>query len=326
MSDYVPGGTFPASRTGHFVCACCDRTVFDISQSVRWLDIGCCSLKCFRAYFERSFLACDTCQTSFTDRDIHFVHSTSGMLAFCDPKCKERYLNESCQFCFVSVSKKRHAELRSVTNRIYCSLLCLRAHVRTFGAEYENGQCFACERKASMMYQIKSDKENMWSICSDNCLQKFESNTKMVLDTCSLCHIKYDGTSFDAAQLTEFSGEKRIFCTNACLSYQLTKGSKKCACNECDGLFQYYEMFRTLSPDGAEKTWCSLDCAERQISVLAATRVSGAHIELVSRELRGIYQRRTAPRHITKLSLFHTSFVFRLNRSHPGCRGFDIRF
>lgn len=273
-------------RLEHFTCEHCTQMVFDNSNSVRWYHLDFCSLKCVRLYFECRFRVCATCQTTFTDGKMQIYHSALELYAFCDSNCMDtyRFLNDPCSFCFAMCSKNgRHA--RSVGKKKYCTLHCIMTNGRIVGNKFNGGKCYSCPKKRSNLYQIKMEKENLWNVCSDDCLKLFELNANVKLATCSVCHVKYDGNSYDAAQLEEYSGEKRIFCSKICRSHHLKNDSKKCVCIECGESCRYYEMIRTLSTDVAEKMWCSLDCAGRQVS----SRLSNVHIELVNRELRGIY-------------------------------------
>lgn len=290
MSNQVGqvANSFPMPRLEHFSCEQCKQMVFDNSDSVRWFHADFCSLKCFRAYFETTFRVCDMCQTAFIDGKMQICHSAHGVFAFCDAFCVDnyRFLSDPCTFCFELCSKNGRSA-RTVGKKKYCSLQCIKTNGRIVGSKFNGGQCYTCNKKRCTKYQIKMGKENMWTICSDDCLMLFELNAKVHLDTCSVCHVKYDGGSCDAAQMVEFSGEKRLFCSKVCLSYLLKNDPKRKECLECGKLCRYYEMIRTLATDEAEKTWCSLDCAERKASAATPARVSDAHIELVNRELRG---------------------------------------
>lgn len=290
MSDYQPNGSFIMPRLEYFTCAQCEQMVYDNAHSLRWYDVDLCSLKCFRMYFERQFRVCATCQTvASTDGDICIYHSAHGLFTFCDANCMDtyRYLNDPCSFCFAQCSKNGRTTARSVGKKKYCSLQCIKANGRIIGTKFNGGQCYTCGKKRSTKYEIKAERANLRNMCSDDCLKLFELNAKVALDTCSVCHIKFDGASSDAAELVEFSGEKRIFCSNICLSYHLKNDTRNNACLECGELVRYYEMIRTLATDEAEKMWCSLDCAKRYASARTPPRLSNTHIELVNRELRG---------------------------------------
>lgn len=289
MSDFVPGGSFAISHLEQFTCAQCEEFVVDNSKSVRWYDVDCCSLKCFRAYFERSFRACAACQTVRIDGNVHFHHSAHGIFAFCDISCMDTYrsLYDTCSFCFVS--KNGRTTSRIISKKKYCSLHCMRATGRIAGAKFNGGSCHTCSKKHSTAYQIKFDKENLWIVCSDDCLKLFELNEKVKLATCLVCHIKFNGDSCDAAQLMEFGGEKWIFCSSNCLSHHLKNDPKRSACIECGESFPYYAMIRTLSTNEAEKMWCSLNCAERHASAVTPPRLRDSHIETVNRKFRGMW-------------------------------------
>lgn len=280
-------------RLEHFTCAQCQQMVFDNSHSVRWYDVDFCSLKCFRVYFQCMFRVCATCQNAFSDAKIQIYHSAHSIFAFCDANCMEtyRYLNVPCSFCYVQCSKNGRSA-RTIGKKKYCSLHCIKASGRIIGMKFTGGQCYMCSKKRGTTYQVKTEQENLWSICSNDCLKLFELHAKVKLGTCPVCHIKFDGASYDAAELLEFTGERRIFCSKVCLSHLLKNDAKEKACIECGGLFRYYEMIRTLATEEAEKTWCSLECADQHASALAPTRLTNApHIELFNRDLRGICDR-----------------------------------
>lgn len=284
--------SFVMPRLEYFTCAQCQQMVFDNSQSVRWYDVDFCSLKCFRVYFECMFRLCASCQSTFTDGNMQIYHSAHSIFAFCNANCLNtyRYLNDPCSFCFVQCSKNGRSA-RTVGKKKYCSLHCIKANGRIIGTKFTGGQCYMCSKKRGTTYQVKTEQENSWSICSTDCLRLFELHAKVELESCQVCHIQFDRASCDAAELLEFTGEKRIFCSKVCLSHHLKNDGKERACIECGGLFRYYGMIRTVVTEEAEKTWCSLECADRHASAQAPARLSNAHIELVNRELRGICDR-----------------------------------
>lgn len=284
-----PANSFVLPSKEHFTCAQCQQMVIDDLHSVRWYDVDFCSLKCFRVYFECMFGVCATCQNAFTDGQMQIYHAAHSIFAFCGADCMDTYrqLNDPCSFCYVQCSKNGRSA-RTVGKKKYCSLQCIKADGRIIGKIFSGGQCYMCSKKHGIAYQVRTEQENLWNVCSNDCLMLFELDAKVKLGTCSVCHIKYDIASYDAAKMVEFTGEQRNFCSKVCLSYLLKNDTKERACIECGGSFRYYEMIRTLATAEAERTWCSLECADRHASALAPPRLSNTHIELVNRELKGI--------------------------------------